>query len=89
MKENKDLLERRCPRLGNPVTFYYCRTCSEEGTPCSKILDCWWEYFDVMSFLRKKLPEDVFKKLVTIKPKPKITNLLDLIEKAKKRTENL
>jgi hypothetical protein len=48
-------------------------------------LDCWWEYFDVVHYLKNRMPEDQFKQLMTAKPKPKVTSLLELIEQARKR----
>ncbi|QTA79503.1 Uncharacterized protein dnl_17740 [Desulfonema limicola] len=78
-----DNFERRCPRLGNPVKFAYCRTCGDKNTFCQKTADCWWEYFDIISYLKNTLPEDEFKALAAAKPKPKITSLMELIAQAK------
>jgi hypothetical protein len=85
MDENIDQLERRCPRLGGPVSFVYCRTSSEDHSVCWKIFDCWWECFDVVGHLKKSLSEEMFERLVNKKPKPKIISLVELIEEAKKR----
>lgn len=87
MEESKKKLIRRCPRLGNPVPFEYCEICGDDKHPCFKILDCWWEYFDVVQYLQDKLPEDQFKRLMAAKPKPKINSLVELIEQAKKRNK--
>lgn len=85
MDESKDHLERRCPRLGGPVTFEYCRQCGDERLPCWKVFDCWWEYFDITAYLSSNLSEDTFNKLVNTKPMPKINTLVELIERAKNR----
>ena len=85
MDENVDLLERRCPRLGGPVLFSYCKTSGDNHSICWKIFDCWWECFDVVGYLKKSLPKDKFKKLANSKPKQKIVSLVELIEQAKKR----
>jgi len=85
MDKNIDHLEQRCPKLGGVVSFQYCRTCGDDGLPCFKILDCWWEYFDVVTYLKKHLTEEQFNMLVNAKQKPKILTLLELIEQAKKR----
>ena len=85
MDENIDQLERRCPRLGGPVSFEYCRTSGDDHFVCWKIFDCWWECFDVVGHLKKSLPEDKFKKLENTKPKQKIVSLVELVEQAKKR----
>ena len=57
----------------------------DNGLPCWKILDCWWETFDVSTYLKQNLPEDQFNTIVNSKPKPKITSIIDLIEQAKSR----
>lgn len=85
MAKDRDQLERRCPRLGGPVLFGYCRSSGNDGIPCWKIFDCWWECFDVVEHLKNLLPEDIFKRLVLAKPKPKMVSLVELIEEAKKR----
>ena len=85
MESLDNKLIRRCPRLGNPVPFEYCEVCDDREHPCFKILDCWWEYFDVVQYLKNRLPEDQFKRLMTAAPKPKVTILLELIEQARKR----
>jgi hypothetical protein len=84
-QNNRDQIERRCPRLGGPVSFGYCRTCSDDHSVCWKILDCWWESFDVVTYLRNSLPEKQFNQLVHSNPRPKIVSLVELIEQAKKR----
>lgn len=78
---------RRCPRLGSPVLFAYCRITGEEGLPCFKIFDCWWEKFDVVSLLRAEMDEDSFAKLCETKPKNKMVSLVEIMEKAKASCE--
>jgi hypothetical protein len=85
MDESKDQLERRCPRLGGPITFQYCRLCGDTGLPCWKIFDCWWEDFDITDFLKENLPGDSFDRLIDTKPKPKLNGLIELIEQVKQR----
>jgi N utilization substance protein B len=83
--DDKDALEQRCPRLGGPVPFKYCRTTGEGGMPCFKIMDCWWETFDIRTYLENSMSESAFKSLVEAKPPDKIASILDLIEQAKHR----
>jgi len=85
MDENIDQLERRCPRLGGPVLFAYCKTSGDDHSVCWKIFDCWWECFDVVGYLKTFLPEDKFNKLENSKPKQKIVSLVELVEQAKNR----
>jgi hypothetical protein len=84
MDTSKDHLEQRCPRLGGSVPFQYCRTSGENDLPCWKIFDCWWECFDVVTFLKTYLPEDVIEQIANTRPKPKITSLVEIIARAQK-----
>ena len=86
-EEKHDGRERRCPRLGGPVTFGYCRSCEAEHLPCRKIADCWWETFDVVSYLRDHFPQDVLQGIEAAQPKPKMNQLLELIAAARKRVD--
>jgi hypothetical protein len=85
MKKEQNNMVRRCPRLGNPVPFDYCEICGNDQQPCFKILDCWWEHFDVVQYLKENLTEDQFYQLSQTCPKPKVTSLIELIEQARKR----
>lgn len=83
---HSDPLERRCPRLGSEVTFGYCEMCGDEKKPCFKVLDCWWERFDVVAYMRQRLPTDDFIALCAERnPPDKLTSLLDLIRQARVR----
>ena len=87
LKNDKDNLEQRCPRLGGPITFKYCRDSGENQKPCFKIMDCWWETFDVRTYLKEILSESDFKALMDAKPPDKIASLIDIIEQAKQRNK--
>ena len=84
MSQNSNPLVRRCPRLGGPVGFNYCLRCELEQ-PCLKVVDCWWETFDIVQYLNDNLPEDHFNRLMDARPRPKISSLVELIEQAKNR----
>jgi hypothetical protein len=79
-------LARRCPRLGGPVEFSYCLRCELEH-PCAKVVDCWWETFDIVRYLEDHLPADQFNRVMRARPMPKIASLVAAITQAKKRTE--
>jgi hypothetical protein len=70
------------------VAFAYCRQCGEKADVCFKILDCWWEYFDVVSEMKRHLSPEALQSLLDARPKPKITSLLEIIEEAKARNAN-
>jgi len=74
----------RCRRLGNPVPFSYCRI-ESKGLPCSKIIDCWYDYFMIEDFLRQELEPDEWERVFSKPPKQKVLTLIELIEEAKKR----
>lgn len=79
----EDSVSIRCPRLGHQINFPYCRS-ENNGLPCFKTLDCWYNHFDVHAYLKDRLTREDFKKSFMEKGKPKVLSLLDLIEQAKK-----
>jgi hypothetical protein len=84
MEKSPEQFSRRCPRLGGPVEFSYCETCGRDKSPCFKIFDCWWEFFDVISYMKEKLSEEEFNKLTEKKPQPKITSIVELVRAIQK-----
>lgn len=80
-------LKCRCPRLGQEIHFEYCMESGDDDFACWKVLDCWWEIFDVESYLKANLPASEFNRMIQMKPKPKVASLVELVEKAKRRTE--
>ncbi|MBW6486279.1 MAG: hypothetical protein K0B01_09045 [Syntrophobacterales bacterium] len=74
----------RCPRLGGEVPFAYCE---KEGgdLPCRMVVGCWEGIFLVENHLRETLSEEAWIRLNSQPPKDKLTNILDIVEKAKKR----
>ena len=78
-------MRRRCPRLGSVVSFEYCRTHASESPPCWKILDCWWEAFDVVGVLTDELGAEAVQRLADSRPPPKTASLITLIEQARNR----
>jgi len=57
--------EAYCSRLGHFVPLRYCLHPAQDD-PCFRIFDCWWQIFDVVSFLRSNLPEEVFTKIASV-----------------------
>jgi len=85
MINQHDKLTQRCRRLGSDINFEYCRIHAEQGKPCSSIIQCWWERFDVISFLQNNLTSDQLKALEQPQAKPKITKLMEIIQEAQRR----
>ena len=81
-----DKKEIRCPMLGHPLNFSYCRT-TDGATPCRRIYNCWFERLPIQQFMQEHFPQDVLDKLAE-PPKPKMLSLFELIEKAKQTKKN-
>ncbi len=80
--------EMRCPRLGGPVNFSYCRK-ENVGKPCARTISCWSPYFDVMTYFRATLTEEEFEECFDQTQCSKMETLLDLIARARKIAEDL
>lgn len=76
----------RCPRLGHNLSFSYCRV-ENNGIPCFKTLDCWFEYFDVQAYFETKLNPEQMQQLFCKPPKTKMVSLLELIKQAQAHTQ--
>jgi len=71
----------RCPMLGHLVPFTYCIAPGSD-LPCRKILDCWHERIDIAAYLSEILTPDEIES-ITAPVKPKVLQLLELVQKAK------
>jgi hypothetical protein len=80
-----DEYQTRCPLLGHLVSFTYCREPGAE-LPCRKILDCWHERFDIAAYLSEVLTTEEME-AVTAPAKPKVMQLLELIQNARGRKD--
>jgi hypothetical protein len=68
----------RCPQLGGPVTFNYCRRMNRK-LPCSKVVECWAGVFDIAGYLLAHFSEDDIRRILSA-PKPdRITRILDTL----------
>jgi hypothetical protein len=77
-----ELQNPRCPRLGDVVSFGYCRA-EDHGTPCRRTVFCWGHRFDVVQYLRVHFDPEVLGRM-DAPPPDKRVSLIDLIERAKK-----
>ena len=71
--------------LGHEVHFSYCRQGSN-NLPCRKILDCWFEQFDVEQFIRQHYTAEQIQQIVA-PSKPKLTSIVELIQQAQKNND--
>lgn len=79
-----DSFQIRCPRLGQQISFSYCRK-ENLGLPCFKTLDCWHIYFRVVEYLQGELSDTQWQEAFEKPPTPKLVSLAELIEKARKK----
>ncbi len=83
MIDQNDERTRRCPLLGHQIPFSYCRKPGSE-IPCRKIFDCWWEIFDIKSFIEEHYSKEIITEI--LKPSvPKVSSIMDLVKQAKER----
>jgi len=55
--------------------------------PCFKVVDCWWETFDIVRYLQEHLPEEQFARVLNARPKPKVASLVEIIAQTKQRIQ--
>jgi hypothetical protein len=81
----EDHREVYCRMLGHHLNFNYCRL-MQDGLPCFKIKDCWFEQFDIQGFIEAHYTEEEIKSFST-PPRPKMVTLMSLLEQAQKRAK--
>jgi hypothetical protein len=70
--------------LGHLVPFTYCMK-PASPVPCRRIMDCWHERIDIVAYLEEVLtPEERVTLLAP--PRQKVSQLVELIEKAKRKS---
>ena len=80
--DSQDVHQRHCPMLGHEVGFGYCRA-PGQPLPCRRVLDCWWETFDVGAFVRANWTAEQIDEI--LRPRQdKVTTLLSLIEQTRR-----
>jgi glutathione S-transferase len=55
--------------------------------PCFKVVDCWWETFDIVRYLQEHLPEERLARVMDARPKPKVASLVEMIAQTKARMQ--
>lgn len=83
MIEQYDSEHGYCRKLGHHLHFKYCRS-ESSGKPCTKILDCWFEKFDVAAFMNEYYSDWEIEQISGSVP-DKTETLFDLIQKAQAR----
>jgi hypothetical protein len=80
LKEKFDNKSIYCRKLGHYLRFNYCRR-EKEGLPCRKIVDCWFEKFNIGHYLHDCFKEDEIMYIFE-PPQAKVATLVELIKQA-------
>ena len=90
-----DALEIRCPQLGGPVAFAYCRkvnlvpsAAEGEELPCRNLLGCWRGRFDVVAFLRATYTDDQLRRAFAPRDKTRLQRLVELAQRARDHAQS-
>ena len=76
-----------CRKLGHHLNFKYCRG-ENNGQACTKILDCWFEIFDVQKFMNENFPGNGIPE-TSGSSRPKTLTILELIQEAQSRQQSI
>jgi len=77
-----DALEMRCPRLGGPVPFDYCRKVAG-GLPCARALLCWAAAFPIRDYMIRVLTEEEWSRAFEQPPRERLDTILDAADRAR------
>jgi hypothetical protein len=80
--ETHDSIQQYCRMLGHKVPFAYCRKMNND-LPCRNTLDCWKTIFPVEDFVKTFYSQEEIT-LFLSPPKPKLTQIYEIMAKAKK-----
>ena len=72
----------RCPMLGGPVTFGYCRKLND-GLPCARVLECWLQTLPLVEFLKAHYAPGELQRALAAKPKGRLERMIETVEKAR------
>lgn len=73
----------RCPQLGGPVTFDYCRRMNG-GLPCRKLHACWRQKLDVEQFLAEHYTDEEMQTAFHQPPQGRMDTIFDVLNKVAK-----
>ena len=73
----------RCPMLGGPVTFAYCRKMND-GLPCTRILACWLQQLPLVDFLKTYYSPEELQSAFAAERKGRLARMMEAVEDAQK-----
>ena len=72
----------RCPMLGGPVNFGYCRKVTD-GLPCVKLLECWLQRLPLVEFLKTHYSPEEIQTAFTTKRKGRLARMVEAVDNAR------
>ncbi len=72
----------RCPPLGGEVPFYHCRRVNR-GLPCHRIVTCWADRVEIVSFLREEYSPEELERM-SRPPESRLDVLLQTVERVRR-----
>ncbi len=76
-----DNLEKwRCPQLGGPVKFEYCRRMNL-NLPCNQLYKCWNESLDVDQYVKENFTEEENQKVFVLPSRGRMGTIFDVLNR--------
>lgn len=79
-----DELNLRCPLLGGPVPFKYCRAVNRK-LPCGRILLCWGGKLDIPAFLEANYSKEELEAAFERDGRTKVQRIVQIADEAQKK----
>ena len=83
MEAFDDLEAWRCPQLGGPAPFKYCRTMNGDR-PCARIIDCWGGSVEIESFLGANYAMEDLKEIFGGPKKGRVDRIVETLDRVKR-----
>jgi hypothetical protein len=76
----------RCPQLGGPVPFKYCRRMNDK-LPCKRIIACWGGEIDVPAYLAASFSTEELEAVFEGPSKDRLFRIVDTLNKVREDKE--
>lgn len=74
----------RCPQLGGPVNFDYCRRMNK-AQPCFNLFRCWGDKLDLQTWLDENFTPEEIQKALAKPANLRIDSIFDVLQTIKKQ----
>jgi hypothetical protein len=76
----------RCPQLGGPVKFDYCRRMND-SLPCRSLYRCWQHKIDVDAFVQRNYSPEQIQKAFETPPKGRMGTIFEILNKVQQEKQ--